>query len=599
MSLSVTSLRVGLRPLTVSANPADTKKVKHSPQREQLLSAAARASRVLLEAAEVMSVMPAVLRELGEAAGVDRTVLAMVETDSGGVRWLVVKSEWIAPRVAGERSQVERMAWDEGHSERPCERLRTGQTVHLRPGDSDGQRLSSIASCRSRSSIIVPFLVDGAYAGAIGFDDCRRARKFEPDVVSALEIAASVIGAALHRERLAAAVRAERDRAAEQRVAELAKANAALRSNVEWLAGATDPHGFYGHMLLETVRQFDAAAGTLLMLSVSDDEWRVTAHVRGTAIEAAPFTAAIPHSAEVFTGLGPPSRQPIHGPIEHLDALSWPGMLAHHQSEEHQGAYLLPLLFGERIVGLLVLAFVHCEPLSSEQEQLLLALGQQMTLAIVFKRLATAARNAAVLAERNRIGQEIHDGLAQSFVGILMQLGAVEEQLDAVPLNSVLTRIRDLARDGLSEARRSVLALRPAESRAGGLEFALRQLAERSTVQGRLSCVFEGGGVTTKLAPEHEHELLRIAQEAVSNAVRHAQPCNVQIAWSAERECLRLSVTDDGCGMQELPELHAQQGFGLTNMRERAHAIGGEWQISSWQGAGTRIDVRVPIVARV
>ena len=76
-------------------------------------------------------------------------------------------------------------------------------------------------------------------------------------------------------------------------------------------------------------------------------------------------------------------------------------------------------------------------------------------------------------------------------------------------------------------------------------------------------------------------------------------PRNVQIAWGAEREYLQLSVTDDGCGMQELPELHAQQGFGLTNMRERAHAIGGEWQISSQHGAGTRIDVRVPIVPRV
>jgi signal transduction histidine kinase len=578
----------------MSPHLAETPEIRHSPQREQLLSAAARASRVLLEATDVMSVMPAVLRELGEAAGVDRTVLAIVETDAGGAPWLVVKSEWIAPSVAGERSQVERMAWDERHSGRPCERLRTGQTVHLRPSGDD-QRLASIASSRAQSSVIVPFMVVGEYAGAIGFDDCRRARSFDPDVVSALEIAASVIGAALHRDRLAAAVRAERDRAAEQRVAELAKANAALRSNLEWLAGATDRRGFYGHMLLETVRQFDAAAGTLLMLNVADDEWGVTAHVRAGAIEEVPFTAAIPHSAQVFAGLEPPGQQLLHGAIERLAALAWPGMLEYHQRERHQGSYVLPLVFGERNVGLLVLAFPHREPLSGEQEQLLVALGQQMTLAIAFKRLAMAAKDAAVLAERNRISQEIHDGLAQAFVGILMQLGAAEGHLDAAPLASVLTRIRDLARDGLSEARRSVLALRPAEPRAGGLEFALRQLAERSTVVGRVICAFEGGAVATKLAPEHEHELLRIAQEAVSNAVRHAQPRNVQIALGVETEFLQLSVTDDGCGMQELPELYDQQGFGLTNMRERAQAIGGEWHISSRPGAGTRIDVRVPL----
>src|ERR1700688_588280 len=101
MNVSVTSIPIGLGPLTVSAHLAETQEIRHSPQREQLLSAAARASRVLLEATEVMSVMPAVLRELGEAAGVDRTVLAIVETDTGGARWLVGKREWVAPGVGG------------------------------------------------------------------------------------------------------------------------------------------------------------------------------------------------------------------------------------------------------------------------------------------------------------------------------------------------------------------------------------------------------------------------------------------------------------------------------------------------------------------
>ncbi len=579
----------------MSITLAESAEIRHSPQREQLLSAAARASRVLLEAADVITVMPAVLRELGEAAGVDRTVLAVVEIDAAGKRWLVVKSEWVAPHVAGERSQVERLPWDDLHTGQSCERLRRGHTVHLQPGDAQDQRPASIAMCRAQSSVIVPFQIDGEHAGAIGFDDCRRGRSFDPDVVSALEIAASVIGAALHRDRLAAAVRAERDRASELRVAELAKANAALRANLEWLAGASEPQGFFGHMLLETVRQFDAAAGVLLMLSVADDEWQVTAHVRSGIIEQAPFTAAMPHAGDLFSALEPPNRQLTHWPIDRLATLGWPGMVEYHRAEGHQGIYVMPLLFGDRTVGLLALAFRHTEALGGDQEQLLVSLAQQMTLAIALKHLAMSARNAAVLAERNRISQEIHDGLAQAFVGILMQLGATEEHLEAAPLASVLKRIRDLARDGLSEARRSVLALRPTESRAGGLAFALQQLAERSTVTGRVTCAFEGGDVATKLPPEDEHELLRIAQEAVSNAVRHAQPNRVQIALAVDDDYLQLSVSDDGCGMHELPELSAQQGFGLTNMRERAQAIGGEWQVSSTPGAGTRIDVRVPV----
>ena len=225
---------------------------------------------------------------------------------------------------------------------------------------------------------------------------------------------------------------------------------------------------------------------------------------------------------------------------------------------------------------------------------MLVALGQQATLAIGLKRLAISAKDAAVLAERNRIGREIHDGLAQAFTGILMQLGAAEEMVHGSPLTPLLTRIGDIAREGLNEARRSVLALRPDEARPGGLELALRQLAERSTVPSRVTCRFEGSGVTTGLVPEHEHALLRIAQEAVTNAVRHAQPDTIKIALLLEGEHLVLRVSDDGLGMAHLPERYAQQGFGLTNMRERAQAIGGSWQIDSSVGRGTHISVRIP-----
>ena len=160
-----------------------------------------------------------------------------------------------------------------------------------------------------------------------------------------------------------------------------------------------------------------------------------------------------------------------------------------------------------------------------------MALAQQATLAVQLTRLAYSAKEAAVLMERTRIGQEIHDGLAQAFTGILLQLGAVEEfpscRKRGSELAVTLSRIRDLARDGLAEARRSVMALRLDQTRRAGLELALRQLAERSTVPGGVTCTFEGGGIITGLKPEHEHELLRIAQEALSNAVRHARPHSV------------------------------------------------------------------------
>jgi len=112
-------------------------------------------------------------------------------------------------------------------------------------------------------------------------------------------------------------------------------------------------------------------------------------------------------------------------------------------------------------------------------------------------------------------------------------------------------------------------------------------------VPGGVTCTFDGGGIATGLKPEHEHELLRIAQEAVSNAVRHARPRNVAITMADEDSHWMLSVADDGVGMRQHPELYAREGFGLISMRQRAGAIGGEWQIESQPGAGTRVSVRL------
>jgi two-component system sensor histidine kinase NreB len=137
------------------------------------------------------------------------------------------------------------------------------------------------------------------------------------------------------------------------------------------------------------------------------------------------------------------------------------------------------------------------------------------------------------------------------------------------------------------------MALRLDQTRRAGLELALKQLAERSTVPGGVTATFDGAGIVTGLKPEHEHELLRIAQEAVSNAVRHARPHTVRISMTDDSAYWVLAVADDGVGMEQSPEQSARQGFGLSSMRQRAGAIGGEWQIESAPGRGTRVSVRM------
>ena len=566
-------------------------------RRESLLAASAKVSRLLLEAPEPMQVMHDALRLLGEAAEVDRTTLALAEVGPHGERWLDIKGEWLADGVAPSECESTSPTAGERKSDCFCPELTAGRTVFLRRDESEDIRSVSIAADRAKSSVIVPILVAGEYAGAIGFDDCHEPREFGSAVVSALEIAAGIIGAALHREHLMETMRREREQAAEARVAELANANAAIRGNLEQLAAQPDWKRLIEHVLLEATRQLEAASGTIVVPNLDGNEWHVAAHVVDGRL-AEPTFATVVRSGEAEVGrMLAGKRDPTFVTEEKFDEFDWPGVADFHRAAGHQGLYAMPMVFGESTVGVIGIAFRHRNPLPSERIELLIALAQQATLAIALKRLGISAKNAAVLAERNRISQEIHDGLAQSFTGIIMQLGAAEEHMGCArrtPLPDILARVRALARDGLAEARRSVLALKPDQGRVGGLELALRQLAERSTITGRVTCTFDGGIAAAGPAPELQHDLLRIAQEAVINAVRHAHSKSIRIVLIEESEDWILMVIDDGQGMDNVPELYAQQGFGLANMRERAETIGGHFEIQSRVGLGTQVIVRLP-----
>lgn len=222
---------------------------------------------------------------------------------------------------------------------------------------------------------------------------------------------------------------------------------------------------------------------------------------------------------------------------------------------------------------------------------LLTALAQQAALALrmgnLARELGDRARSEALLEERARLAREIHDGLAQGFTGILMQLGALEETVSLAGNAAVFVRrAADLARSGLDDARRSVMALQPDTPRRGGLALALRELADANTVAGRRTCDYEGLSGPTGLSPARELEIHRIAQEAVTNAVRHAQARRIAVRLLRVDAGLRLEVEDDGVGMPDAATA-APAGFGLANIRARAVAIGGRIEIDTAPGRGT------------
>jgi signal transduction histidine kinase/ligand-binding sensor domain-containing protein len=206
------------------------------------------------------------------------------------------------------------------------------------------------------------------------------------------------------------------------------------------------------------------------------------------------------------------------------------------------------------------------------------------------------ARFALVIAERTRLAREIHDTLAQGFFGICSQLDALSVKLDDPDsARRELNLARRMARHSLAEARRSVMGLRTAalddRSLSDALASSARQWTEGSPIEVRLRLA-----PTEILGAEIEQNVLRIAQEAVTNSIKHAQPRSIGIDLDRQASHLVLRVTDDGCGFDAAQSSSDKEGhFGLLGMRERAQRIGAEFQVLSYPGQGTTVEVTVPV----
>nr|MDZ8003334.1 PAS domain S-box protein [Nostoc sp. DedSLP05]MDZ8100848.1 PAS domain S-box protein [Nostoc sp. DedSLP01] len=205
------------------------------------------------------------------------------------------------------------------------------------------------------------------------------------------------------------------------------------------------------------------------------------------------------------------------------------------------------------------------------------------------------AETASILEERNRMAREIHDSLAQAFTGILAQVGAANQVLtdDLEATQAHLDLIKELARTGLSEARRSVIALRPQLLEEGSLQSALHRLVTQTRAAATdTTLYYEIEGAVYSLPTEVENNLLRIGQEALTNAIRHANAdeIRVELVYDRDRFCLRVKDNGQGFGVGSVP---SSNGFGLLGMSERAERIGAQLTIGSQPRRGTEIIVTV------
>lgn len=203
---------------------------------------------------------------------------------------------------------------------------------------------------------------------------------------------------------------------------------------------------------------------------------------------------------------------------------------------------------------------------------------------------------AALLGERTRISREIHDTLLQSLIGISLQFDVLGEDPTASPPHKArLTRMRKQVETYIREARQSIWNLRSPRLQADGLVEGLRRTGEEATEYTSVSFEFSIDGIPRPYAANAEEQLLRIGQEAVANAMRHAAAKQIAMELRYSAGELTLQVTDDGRGFDPIQmTAHPNGHYGLLSMRERAELAGGTLQIISAQGSGTRINASIP-----
>ncbi len=208
------------------------------------------------------------------------------------------------------------------------------------------------------------------------------------------------------------------------------------------------------------------------------------------------------------------------------------------------------------------------------------------------------ARFRAVLQERNRIAREIHDTLAQGYVAVSMQLEIVSRALSSSTESARehLDQARVLVRESLLEARQSIWQLRSQGSESGDLASRLSKAAQQAIGSNPVKLILEVHGTYRPLPQAVEDELLRIGQEAVMNAIRHADPAHINIDLKYTTKKLNMTIADDGRGFAMGSYSTGPNGhFGLQGMHERAKQIKAGLVVDSAVGKGTRISVEAPL----
>jgi PAS domain S-box-containing protein len=419
----------------------------------------------------------------------------------------------------------------------------------------------------------------------------RETRSPNPQDLELIDLATDLVRIAIERDRVEEALRASEQVARGQ--------VEALTYSLDVLATAPAPDKFLGQMLSTIGRLLGAQSVILWLLDESNDALVLRAWAEGTNFAKGdpehPFIKnpsswkEDPGLRELFFSGAPVACEDVE-----RDPFTSNDLREYLKAGGTKKFLRIPTLIGGRVKGFIGIRHGDRPPYRPEEIELAQALAHQAMLAIQLNEFAEQSRQSAVLEERNRMARDIHDTLAQGFTGVIVQLEAADDAIACCrrkEANEHLQRASELARRSLTEARRSVRALRPQALQQENFWEALRGIIKTTTAGTTVHTTFTVTGELRDLPHHWQENLLHIGQEALTNSLKYAHSRNFETLLSFNTNELRLEFHDDGDGF-ELEEEH--DGFGLAGMRERSEQMGGTLNIISARGKGTKIAVTLP-----
>jgi signal transduction histidine kinase len=255
----------------------------------------------------------------------------------------------------------------------------------------------------------------------------------------------------------------------------------------------------------------------------------------------------------------------------------------------------VPIVTPEGVIGAFYLTEkIGASDFGDEDEELIGVLAAHAAIAITNARLYEQSRELSVVAERNRLALDLHDAVSQKLFGLVLSAEAAATLLERDPASAreQVVKLQTLAQEALHELRSLVFELRPPDLEKDGLCGALRKHVEtlRRAQQREIELDVDE---TIPGNAERDGEVLRIAQEALQNALRHADAEHVVLRLHSDDGRLVLEVADDGVGFEPGATGLQSRRLGLTSMKERAQRLGGRLELRSAPGAGTTVRLEV------